>query len=276
MPSSSETPSPPFGPLVTGSYRQGPRFANYREHGTQDWLLIYNLSGQGRYGYSSGEFITHPGDIILLKPNTRHDYGTDPKHSHWEPLWAHFVPRPIWIEYLDWPEAAPGILRLHLKDHEQQSHIVKRFRDMLQLNASPSPLREALAMNALEEVLLRCALASPQNETARLDPRIRHALEYIGAHFAHPLTIAQIASECGLSTSRFAHLFRTETGETPQRYLELQRLLRARQLLKFTQEPIHVIAEQVGFENPFYFTLRFKRHSGISPRQWRTRALNED
>ncbi len=44
---------------------------------------------------------------------------------------------------------------------------------------------------------------------------------------------------------------------------------RARQLLEFTQEPVSAIARQVGFENPFYFTLRFRRHLGASPREWR-------
>jgi AraC family transcriptional regulator of arabinose operon len=83
--------------------------------------------------------------------------------------------------------------------------------------------------------------------------------------------VARIAAQCGLSPSRFAHLFRHQTGETPQRYLELQRLKRARELLEFTQEPIAVIARSVGYENPFYFTLRFKRHNGASPRQWRQR-----
>ena len=276
MATHQETPSPPFGPLVTGSYRQGPRFSTYREHGTHDWVLIYNLSGHGRYTHDQGTLITRKGDIILLKPHTHHDYGTAPRHHHWEPLWAHFIPRPDWREILDWPEVAPGILHLQLKGHEQQTRIERRYQEMLQINASPSPQREALAMNALEEILLRCALANPKHAIARIDPRIRRALDYISTHFATPLTVAEIAHKCGLSLSRFAHLFRTETGQPPQRYLEHQRLHRARQLLEFTQEPIRHIAEQVGFENPFYFTLRFKRHNGMSPRQWRNRALNPD
>lgn len=273
MPLHPETPPPPFGLLVTGSYRQKARFSTYRKHGTRDWLLIYNLSGTGRYAHLTGDLITQPGDIILLKPYTRHDYGTALGHAHWEPLWAHFVPKPDWLGQLDWPEVAPGILCLRLKDHEQHPKIVRRYRDMLRINATPSPLREALAMNALEEILLRCSLANPKHAAAHVDSRIRHALDFIGTNFAQPLTLSQIARECGLSLSRFAHLFRDETGETPQRYLEIQRLLRARQLLEFTQEPIRLIAEQVGFENPFYFTLRFKRHSSISPREWRQRAI---
>lgn len=265
----SDTPAPPPGPLITGTYRQGPRFNTYREHGTGDWVLVYNLSGHARFGHSRGELLTGPGDIILLKPRTRHDYGTAPGQPHWEPLWAHFIPRPSWLEWLDWPEPAPGIMRLHLQDHAQQARIVARFQEMLHLNSGPFRLREALALNALEEILLWCALINPEGEAARLDPRIRQALDYISANLGEPLTVGRIAGHCGLSASRFSHLFRRQTGETPQRYLELQRLNRARQLLEFTQEPIRHIARQVGFENPFYFTLRFKQHNGVGPRHWR-------
>lgn len=269
MPRRPDTPSPPPGPLVTGHFHQGPRFSTYRAGGTDDWLIIYNLSGHGRYGHAAGELVTGPGDLVLLKPHTLHDYGTARGHRHWEPLWAHFIPRPAWLEWLDWPEAAPGILLLALHGHEFQTRIARRFQDVVRLNAGPSPSREAFAMNALEEVLLWCDLANPQKAGAGLDPRIGRALDFICARFAEPLTVARMAGHCGLSPSRFAHLFRQQTGETPQRYLELQRLNRARQLLEFTQEPVRLIARQVGFENPFYFTQRFKRHSGASPRDWR-------
>ncbi len=271
MPARPDTPSPPPGPLVTGRFRKGPRFHTYRAHGTEDWLLIHTLAGHGRCGHAAGELITRPGDMILLKPRLLHDYGTAPGHSRWELLWAHFIPRPAWLEWLDWPEAGPGLLHLPLAGHELRAKIIRRLQDTIQLHAGPSPLREPLAMNALEEVFLWCDLANPRKETAGLDARIRRSLEFICAQFAAPLTVARIAAQCGLSPSRFAHLFRLQTGETPQRYLELQRLNRARQLLEFTQEPITSIARQVGFESPFYFTLRFKRHAGLSPRAWRQR-----
>jgi AraC family transcriptional regulator of arabinose operon len=257
--------------LVTGSYRQGARFVTSREHGTRDWLLVYNLEGHARFGHAQGELVTGPGAMILLKPNTRHDYGTATGHPFWEPLWAHFIPRTAWLEWLEWPEAAPGILLLQLAGQNHQSRIVRRFRDMLRLNASAHRQREALAMNALEEILLWCDLSNPHHETTRLDRRIRRALDHISEHLAEPLAVATLATQCGLSPSHFARLFRAQIGETPQRYLELRRLGRARQLLEFTQEPIRLIARQVGFDNPFYFTLRFKRHSGLGPRDWRQR-----
>lgn len=267
----SDTPAPPPGPLVTGHFRKGPRYVTYRAQGTRDWLLVYTVSGHGRYGHAGGEYVTQPGDMILLKPGTLHDYGTARGHRQWEPLWAHFIPRPGWLAWLDWPEIAPGILRLPLANHTSQARISQRFQDVIHLSTGPSRLREPLALNALEEILLWCDLANPRHEAAGLDTRISRSLDFICQRFSEPLTVAAIAAQCGLSPSRFAHLFRAQTGETPQRYLELQRLNRARQLLEFTQEPVAAIARQVGFENPFYFTLRFKRHSGASPRHWRAR-----
>ena len=271
MPPAANSPAPPAGMLVTGHFHKGPRYAISRSQGTQDWLLIYTVSGHGRIGHAAGERVTQAGDMILLRPGARHDYGTARGARHWEPLWAHFLPRPGWLPLLDWPQVSPGVLHLALRGQESAPHIVHRFRDVIRLNAGPSRQREALALNALEEILLWCDLANPRRETAGLDSRIRRSLDFICEHFAQPLKVARVAAHCGLSPSRFAHLFRIQTGETPQRYLELQRLNRARQLLEFTEEPVAVIARSVGFENPFYFTLRFKRHSGASPRAWRQR-----
>lgn len=269
MPARANTPAPPPGMLVTGHFHKGPRYSTYRAQGTRDWLLTYTLSGHGRYGHEGGDFVTRPGDLVLMRPGVRHDYGTAKGAAHWEPLWAHFIPRPGWLPWLDWPEVAPGILHLALRGHESATRLAGRFRDLVRLNAGPSRQREALALNALEEMLLWCDLANPRRETAGLDSRIRRSLDFICERFAEPVSVARIAAQCGLSPSRFAHLFRRQTGETPQRYVELQRLNRARQLLEFTQEPIGDIARSVGYDNPFYFTLRFKRHNGASPRAWR-------
>ncbi len=269
MPARTNTPAPPPGTLVTGHFDKGPRYQTFREHGTRDWVLVLTAAGHGRVGVAGGGRVTGPGDRILLRPGALHDDGTAAGQRRWDLWWAHFLPRPGWLPLLDWPEVAPGLQRLTLGRNETGRRIAQRFRDVVRLNAGPSRQREALALNALEEILLWGDGLNPRRETAGLDSRIRQSLEFICAHFAEPLNVARVAAECGLSPSRFAHLFRAQTGETPQRYLELQRLNRARELLEFTQEPIATIARAVGFDNPFYFTLRFKRHGGESPRAFR-------
>ncbi|QYM79425.1 helix-turn-helix domain-containing protein [Horticoccus luteus] len=269
MTARSNTPAPVPGQLITGHFREGPRYATYRENGTRDWIIVETLDGHGRFGSASGECVTEPGDIVLVAPGTLHDYGTALGADAWEILWAHFIPRPHWLDWLNWPVIAPGLHLIPTHGHEFESRITQRFRDVVRLNASSSRLREALGMNALEEVLLWCDHLNPHTLTLGVDARIRRALDLIHDDFARPLSVAALARHSGLSPSRFTHLFQHETGATPQRYLELRRLGRARELLQFTQAPIAEIARQVGYENPFYFTLRFKRLTGQNPRAWR-------
>ncbi len=273
-----ESIHPQVASLVTGHYREGPAYASWRAQGTGDWLLIATLSGGGRFGAEGKEVITGQGDLVLLPSGARHDYGTAPGRDHWELLWTHFHPRPDWAAWLRWPEAAPGLLSLTLDDPALWQTVLGRFADAHALATGTRPsslrLRETFAMNALEEVLLWCDTRNPQSLFTPLDERVRQAMEYLAGHLAEPVTSEALAQFCGLSPSRLSHLFHAQTGQTPPQFLEGQRLGRARQLLELTSRPVGAIAAEVGYENPFYFTLRFKRATGLSPRDYRKASVS--
>ena len=262
----TEDKHPEIVQLVTGHFQETAGYSSWRERGTADWLLIATLGGGGRFGSDTGEFRTQPGDLTLLRPGTRHDYTSG---EHWELLWTHFHPRADWLTWLIWPEEAPGLMRLPLREPVIRQKILARFREMHHLATGALRHRETFAMNALEEVLLWCDTQNPLSEQARLDHRVRDVMDYLVRHLADPLTPAQYGAVSGLSPSRLSHLFRAQVGQTPQQFLEEQRLRRAAQLLELTSRPVAVIAAEVGYENPFYFTLRFKKHSGLSPRDYR-------
>jgi AraC family transcriptional regulator of arabinose operon len=124
-------------------------------------------------------------------------------------------------------------------------------------------------MNALEELLLWCDTQNPRSAESKLDPRVLDAMNFMCRSLDRKLTLDDVADAGGLSASRLSHLFKLQVGATPQQFLEQQRLNRAMQLLEMTPLSIKEIARQVGFDNPFYFTLRFKRHTGKSPREYR-------
>jgi AraC-like DNA-binding protein len=87
--------------------------------------------------------------------------------------------------------------------------------------------------------------------------------------YSSVLSIGDIAAHCGLSLSRFAHLFKDEMQRTPQQYLEARRMEQARNLIRFSNLPIGDVARVCGYEDPFYFSTRFKRAFGRSPRAFR-------
>jgi AraC family transcriptional regulator of arabinose operon len=251
--------------LIAGHFNEGSGYRIVRRDGVGDWLLIATVAGKGRFGHAGGELITAPGDWVLIRPGTLHDYGVDASLKQWELLWAHFQPRAHWHPWLNWPTVSPGLMRLHIGGDET----IDRFRAVHRLFTSDLRRREAYAMNALEALLLDCDRHNPLAATSRYDERVRRAMDFLERNLARKITLANVAAAVGLSASRLAHLFREQSGQTPQHYLESLRIQRATELLLRTGFSIKQIAATTGFESPFYFSQRFKARTNQSPSNFR-------
>ena len=272
-PPRSETPHPAVATLITGRFREGPNYATWRSRGTTNYLLILTVAGYGRFGHAGGDLQAGPGDAVLLKPGTRHDYGTAARPPRsWELLWVHFLPRPHWEAWLNWPEAAPGLRHLALgTETATRTRVEDALTAMHRYATGGLARRDDFALNALEAALLWCDAANPQTAAgdAHLDPRIRRARTLLRERLGEPVPVPELARAVALSPSRLAHLFKEQTGQTPQQFVEQERIARAQQLLAFTSRSVAAIAEEVGFASPFYFAARFKKHTGLTPRDWR-------
>ena len=91
----------------------------------------------------------------------------------------------------------------------------------------------------------------------------------IEARMGEPLRLGELAAAAGLSTSRFRHLFREETGVSPVTYLRQRRMERARILLQRTFLNVKEVMAQVGVRDQSHFARDFRRHHGMSPREVR-------
>lgn len=262
-------------------------FYNERPAGLYDYLLICTVAGSGRFTHRGGVFDTQAVDVVLIEPDVAHRYKTNPQVKHWELLWAHFQPAPTWRAWLDWPEVAPGQVSglRHLALTPTVGRMVQAaLVEVNELYESLSPHSLTLAINALESAILRIDEHNPRGAGAlgagsrgpAIDPRVRRAVDFIHRQFDQPLTLGDIAAAAGLSASRLSHLFRATLHQTPQQYLQRQRLARAQQLLESTQMRVGEIAEVVGYPSAFYFTNRFTRALGHSPRAYRQLLAQQD
>lgn len=256
-----------------GLFHMKKNYARWRENGAPGWLLVYTLDGMGRFGHAHGDLHVRKGDLILLAPKIRNDYGLEDTLKRWDLLWAYFFPRTDWLPLLKWPEEAPGILKLQLSNPASRATIVRELGDAHRLHTGPQRQREMLAMNALEKVLLLCDTINPRSEQSHMDSRILRAMDYLCQNLSQAVTLSQLAQRCGLSVSRLAHLFREQVGQTPHQFLEMQRMTHARQLLDLTQQPVTTVAAESGFPDLFHFSKRFKHYLGVSPRNYRNQLL---
>jgi len=259
---------PPAAPLVGGDHDLGQRQV-WRSRGIDDWLLMFTYGGACRIGHSDGELVSGPGEAVLISPHTPHDYGSAIGAKRWAVLWVVFQPRPAWLDWLIWPDIAPGISVLALPAGGVHDAFSQCLRSCILLAESAHTHRDLLAMNALEGALLWGREAATRLGRSDIDARLKRAVDHTVAHLHRNLSLGELAEVAGLSRPHVARLFRRHLGMSPQRFHERQRLERVRQLLRATTLSLADIAERTGFCSAFHCSARFRQHYGVSPRNYR-------
>ena len=98
---------------------------------------------------------------------------------------------------------------------------------------------------------------------------VRRAISYIRSHVKEKISLSQIALASGLSSGRFSHLFREETGMTPFAYVKKERLETARSMLIYTDRPISEISAALCFSSESHFIQAFREYTGKTPGKYR-------
>ena len=136
-------------------------------------------------------------------------------------------------------------------------------------------LARDLVLARLLEVLLIEALRSTTSTAASpgllrglADPRLAAAIRRMHERPGYAWTVAELASEAGLSRSTFFERFRRAVGSAPIDYLLTWRMALAQNLLRQRQGGIAEVAKRVGYGSASTFSVAFARHVGVPPGQF--------
>lgn len=95
------------------------------------------------------------------------------------------------------------------------------------------------------------------------------------SHYREHWPVSRYAARLGLSTERLNRMVRAETGQNAQALLHARLAREACRRLVHVVAPVSRLAFELGFEDPAYFCRFFKRHTGLSPRDYREAALRQ-
>jgi len=101
------------------------------------------------------------------------------------------------------------------------------------------------------------------------DSRIRRALALLRAHPNKDVNMNDLASQVGLSRSRFYDLFQISTGRSPRSYLDLLCVESAIAKLSSGTAKIAQVSAELGFSAQSNFTRFFQQQVGIPPSEYR-------
>lgn len=101
------------------------------------------------------------------------------------------------------------------------------------------------------------------------DLRVRKVLLFMEENYQRDLSLERMAAVVHLSIWHLCHLFKSDTGETPARYLKMIRLRQASRLLENRELSIKEVMNKVGLGDQSHFAKDFKRVYGLTPSQFR-------
>ena len=101
------------------------------------------------------------------------------------------------------------------------------------------------------------------------DERIEQSLIYIRENIGRRVNMDELAKVACMSKDHFIRMFKREVSHTPNAYVTEKKIERAELLLVTTLLPVKQIALSLGYDDMAYFNNVFKRHTRVSPLQYR-------
>lgn len=98
---------------------------------------------------------------------------------------------------------------------------------------------------------------------------------YLDGHLATAVSLEQLARIACMSTAKLKYSFKTVYRCSIQQYIQNKRIGQAEHLLLTTELSISQIARSVGYQKPGSFSELFKRHTGLTPMEYRKSAQRE-
>jgi YSIRK-targeted surface antigen transcriptional regulator len=120
-----------------------------------------------------------------------------------------------------------------------------------------------------EEVLYTFTEKVSQVKNERYSQTVTTCINYIFNHLYEEINHEDLAKMMKLSPNYVSALFKKEVGITVSEYIQQLKIDEAKKLIAYSKTPISEICSLLNFTDQSYFTKVFKKHTGITPKQYR-------
>ena len=236
---------------------------HFRDHCHNFNRIYVILDGSGVLSDDNENITMVPGNIYVIPANHRYSCRCD---DHLEKFFIHFTAT---IQpQRDLLSGTDRIITLPISSRDAET------------------LRQSLYAETIESALrLQCfvrdiAISSigPDMSPAERDMdnylKYKQLFEYIESNLYADISVSEACRYAGFSQTYLGQRFKADTGQSIKQYITLLLTDRICELLLFTELPLSEIAKALHFESESYFSKFFKKHKGITAREYRKRQLS--
>jgi len=150
------------------------------------------------------------------------------------------------------------------------------FQSLIQEQSGDQPGTPVLQGAIMTQLLVHMLRSLAADSSAKLawlnalnDPRLARAIDQILKDPFAPHTVESLADAVNMSRSAFAKHFQEAFFKSPMKLVNQVRLERASRMLRSSTLPVEHIARRCGFSSRSHFSRAFKKHTGLSPAEFR-------
>ncbi len=225
--------------------------------------LILCLRGSGFVRVNGQTHSVGPGEFVWINCHQPHEHGamkSDPWEVYWIRIEGPRLGRLCEILSVTNAPVFPGF------DFGTAELLYRQIFASVQSNA---PESAAQIHSAVAQLIALTFVARRERPSSEIPPVLGKAVERMKLFYFERHTVDDLAALCGMSASHFSRVFKAAFGTSPIDWLRRERMNQAKRRLIETNDPIKQIAEQVGYNDRFFFSKDFKQITGLTPKQYR-------
>jgi len=233
-----------------------------------EFQLVYLTKGNGEFASSTGKTTVTEGDLLMLFPGEWHTY-KPAASTGWEVYWVGFKGTNTGklLGHAFFSPASP-VIRVGYRED-----LVGLFQNLIEQAQQETPdfqqLISGMVCHMLGLIYQKKRSKDFNNKT--IADKINKARMIIRGQ-AETISPEILASELNVSYSWFRRSFRDYTGSSPAQYILLIKSQKDKELLTNTNLSINEISDRLHYTSPYYFSVSFKRASGMTPGAFRKMA----
>jgi AraC family transcriptional regulator, transcriptional activator of pobA len=272
---------PPVGVMRWSSgHLPGGEPARAHAHAHEFVVLAYVERGGGSLRVDGREWRLEAGDAFVIAPGELVAQGDAEADARVAAVF--FVPDVLQPQtLLSWRahpllfpfvgRAAGGVQRLRVPAGERRAWVERVAAIDTELKRRRDGYGEAVLahLTLLLVDVARLAADVAGDLRIRDEPVLADVFAFVEAHYAEPISLADVAAAVGLSAGHLTTVVGRKTGRTVQRWIAERRMAEARRLLVETDLTVEAVGARVGFRDPGYFIRAFRRSHGVTPLRWR-------
>lgn len=233
--------------------RYGPKMAHYE--------LVYKMSGESLTTFNGKKLHNLPGTVEFLPKTEKADYVVER------------LERGNCIDiFFDTNSAMPD--EAFVIDVSTNKNIKKMFEKVYHLWLGKQEGYYFRCMALLYEIMAQIQKTDSTYISRSQNSKIERGVEYLSKNYLNPdIDYYEPARLSEMSYTYFKRLFKRKYNVSPGKYVTILRIEYACELLKTGIYNISQISQACGFENVYYFSNVFKKHMGISPKNYKNQIL---